>query len=258
MHRKKLFFSLILLIGTTICFVPAFAENQNNAGLDALKKGEYKKAEQALSKLLSLNSRRDKQRSDLVNQLATAYDAQATALKLKGQFKEAETLFKKSLSLREKELGKNSPDIKYSIQNLSSMYSALNRLDKVGELINRYQSNVDGKFFQEKVTMEEKILGPDSLMVAESLNDLAMNLDMNGKYTEALPLYQRALKIGKSKLGPNHPFVAATLKSIAMNYSNQNNNAQYESFIKQSQDVLARAKAQYPEIFKKQKEPNLQ
>ncbi|MBT9136741.1 MAG: Photosystem I assembly protein Ycf3 [Firmicutes bacterium] len=42
-----------------------------------------------------------------------------------------------------------------------------------------------------------------------------------GKYDEALPLYQRALAISERILGPDHPNVAGSLNNLAMLYSEQ-------------------------------------
>ena len=39
-----------------------------------------------------------------------------------------------------------------------------------------------------------------------------------GQYVQAEPLYQRSLKIRESKLGPDHPDVAASLNNLAILY----------------------------------------
>ncbi|MFM6063005.1 MAG: tetratricopeptide repeat protein, partial [Microcystis panniformis] len=51
----------------------------------------------------------------------------------------------------------------------------------------------------------EKQLGAEHPDVAQSLNNLALLYYYQGKYTEAEPLYQKAIAICSEKLGENHP-----------------------------------------------------
>jgi hypothetical protein len=55
------------------------------------------------------------------------------------------------------------------------------------------------------LAINEKALGPDHPAVAISLNNLAWLLQLKGNYTEAEPLYLRAMAIDDKVLGPNHP-----------------------------------------------------
>jgi len=63
--------------------------------------------------------------------------------------------------------------------------------------------------------MDEKALGPEHPNVANLLNNLALLYDEQGKYAEAEPLYQRALKIDEKALGPEHPTVALYAGNLA-------------------------------------------
>ncbi len=63
--------------------------------------------------------------------------------------------------------------------------------------------------------IKEKVLGPDHPRVATSLNNLAALYQAQGRYTEAEPLYKRALAIRKKVLGPEHPTVAQALENYA-------------------------------------------
>ncbi len=51
--------------------------------------------------------------------------------------------------------------------------------------------------------------------MATSLNNLAVLYQAQGKYTEAEPLYKRALAITEKALGPEHPTMATTLENYA-------------------------------------------
>src|SRR4030095_7472540 len=58
------------------------------------------------------------------------------------------------------------------------------------------------------LAIREKALGTEHLLVAQSLNDLAVLYRSQGDYVRAEPLYQRALGIREKALGAEHPHVA--------------------------------------------------
>jgi len=62
--------------------------------------------------------------------------------------------------------------------------------------------------------MRERILGPDAFPLAFTLRELANLYADQSRYTEAEPLYQRALKI-QELINPDHPQVAITLTVYA-------------------------------------------
>jgi|CZKR01.1.fsa_nt_gi tetratricopeptide (TPR) repeat protein len=51
--------------------------------------------------------------------------------------------------------------------------------------------------------------------VAKDLNNLAKHYDDQGRYSEAEPLYKRALTIEEKALGPDHPAVAQVTENLA-------------------------------------------
>ena len=52
------------------------------------------------------------------------------------------------------------------------------------------------------MAIDEKALGPDHPNVAIDLNNLGVLYDAQGKYSEAEPLFKRALAIDEKALGP--------------------------------------------------------
>jgi CHAT domain-containing protein len=76
--------------------------------------------------------------------------------------------------------------------------------------------------------IRQRVLGPEHLYVAQSLNNLAhIHLD-KGAYAKAEPLFIRALGIRERALGPEHPDVAETLNRLAILYLNQGGYAKGE------------------------------
>ena len=65
---------------------------------------------------------------------------------------------------------------------------------------------------------EAENFGEQDPRLATSLGSLAELYGAQGKYTEAEPLYQRALAIAEKALGPEQPTVAAGVGSLAELY----------------------------------------
>ncbi|NES00462.1 MAG: tetratricopeptide repeat protein, partial [Symploca sp. SIO1B1] len=59
----------------------------------------------------------------------------------------------------------------------------------------------------------------DGLAEAEKLNQQAFQLYQVGKYSEAIPLAEKALAIRQRILGEEHPDVATSLNNLAELYS---------------------------------------
>ncbi len=78
-----------------------------------------------------------------------------------------------------------------------------------------------------------------------SLNNLAWLYRLQGKYAEAEPLYQRALGIYETALGPEHPYVATGLNNLAGLYHTQGKYAEAEPLYQRS--LAIREKALGPE-----------
>ena len=66
-----------------------------------------------------------------------------------------------------------------------------------------------------------KVLGEDHPDTAKSYNNLAVNLNAQGKYGAAEPLYQKALAIWLKVLGEDHPYTAASYNNLAVNLNAQ-------------------------------------
>ena len=55
-----------------------------------------------------------------------------------------------------------------------------------------------------------KTFGPEHLLAADTQNNIAIVFQQQGKYPEALEMYEKALKTRAAVLGPEHPLVADT------------------------------------------------
>ena len=66
-----------------------------------------------------------------------------------------------------------------------------------------------------------EVLGEEHPHTATSCNNLAMNLNEQGKYADAAPLLQKALDIRKRLLGEDHPDTATSYNDVAYNLDDQ-------------------------------------
>jgi tetratricopeptide (TPR) repeat protein len=60
-----------------------------------------------------------------------------------------------------------------------------------------------------------------SLEQANQLNQQVIELSQAGRYSEAIPLAERALSITEQVLGPDHPSTASSLNNLAWLYQSQ-------------------------------------
>jgi len=73
------------------------------------------------------------------------------------------------------------------------------------------------------------------------LNDAGLYLHERGRYTDAEPLYERAVAIREKTLGAEHPDVANSLNNMAALYSKQGQYAKAEPLFERALAILERA-----------------
>ena len=144
----------------------------------------------------------DPQFASSLTRLATLYYSQ-------GKYNEAESLYLRSLVIREKQLGENHLAVAISLNNLAELYRNQGKYDEAEPLYLR------------SLSIYEKELGENHPHVATSLNNLAELYRNQGKYNEAEPLHLRSLSITEKQLGENHPHVATSLNNLANLYLDQ-------------------------------------
>jgi tetratricopeptide (TPR) repeat protein len=144
----------------------------------------------------------------------------------RGQYADAESLFKRSLTLDENTFGPDHPYVATGLNNLADLYRSQGKYTEAEPL------------FKRSLTVYENALGPDHPDVATSLNNLAVLYDLQGKYTEAEPLHKRSLVIRDKALGPDHPAMAQNLHNLACHYRNQGKYTEAEPLYNRSLTIL--------------------
>ena len=120
----------------------------------------------------------------------------------RAQFQQARDLAERALSIGEKHLGPDHPDVAYSLNNLGAV---------LAELSNFSEAQMAG---ERALAIREKHLGPDHPDVAESLNNLGVILRELGDLPAARAAFERALAIREARLRPDAPLLAASLNNL--------------------------------------------
>uniref|UniRef100_A0A8D3DBL6 Nephronophthisis 3 n=1 Tax=Scophthalmus maximus TaxID=52904 RepID=A0A8D3DBL6_SCOMX len=125
----------------------------------------------------------------------------------------------RSLEMRQRVLGPDHPDCAQSLNNLAALHTERRECETAEDM------------YERALDIRKKALSPDHPSLAYTLKHLAIcfpcsfcvaKLIVNclcpcqKKHSDALPLYERALKVYEDSLGRSHPRVGETLKNLAL------------------------------------------
>lgn len=82
-------------------------------------------------------------------------------------------------------------------------------------------------------------MGPEHPDVASALNGLAELYRLEKRYSEAEPLYQRALSIREKSLGHDHPDVAQSLEGLSALYRQSSRLDEAEALDQRAETIRA-------------------
>ena len=122
----------------------------------------------------------------------------------KGDYDNAEPLFRRALVITEQALGTDHPDMSTRLNNLASL------LQDQGDY------DVAEPLYRRALAIAEQALGPDHPDTGTSLSNLAVLLHEKGDYAAAENLCRRALAIAEQALGPDHPETGTSLNNLAL------------------------------------------
>ncbi len=188
------------------------------------------------------------------------------------QLSKAESFFEQALTMKEKIQG---PETFWVVANLaefanfhslcgnfSEAESILNHAFRVGKNIWNGEETLSltilmkslatlyrqqGRYaeaetlFQKALVIQQKLLGFEHPVMADSLNGLARVYLRQKRYTEAEPLFQRAITIQKRHLGNEHPDVATNLQNLANLYQKQERFDEARILLEQAKPILEKA-----------------
>ena len=143
---------------------------------------------------------------------------------------DAEPLFARALSMREKLLGAEDPLVATTLGHLGMFYIyAQARYDDAEPLLKR------------ALAIREKAFGTNHRETATSILYLAKLSHERGRYTDADQLYGRALAAFEASIGSQHPEVARTLLNLATVHAQQGRLAEAESHLRRAMSIYEAA-----------------
>jgi CHAT domain-containing protein/Tfp pilus assembly protein PilF len=159
---------------------------------------------------------------------------------------ESQALIERAITILERELGPDHPEVITSLVKFSALYQkagdyakakeiseqALSKADKTfrpnhiemagimhthGVLLHKTHDYVRAReFLKQALEIQEKELGPKHLDVAATLSDIGMLLEDTGELEEAKSILERAFEIREKALGPDHELVAKSLQNLGI------------------------------------------
>ena len=125
-----------------------------------------------------------------------------------GKYKEAEQVYLRLVSLREKMLGKVHLDTARSYNDIGEVYYYHGIYHKAIE------------YLQKALDIREKAQGMEHPDTAMSYNNIGLTYHDLGEYTKAIEYLQKALDIREKVLGKEHPNTATSYNNIGLTYDN--------------------------------------
>ncbi len=199
-------------------------ETSMSAAKDSFQKGNYARAENLLNAALV----ETKNFKETDPRLIITYGNLALLYQNQKKFSQAETFYRRVLSLRQRTLPDNDPHIAMDLNNLATVISAQGKYAVAEEQLH------------EALTINEHAYGKEHPAVATNLNNLASIYHLEGKYPQAEAYYLRALAIQKKALGENHGEVALTRNNLSALYRARGDAAKAELLLKQAATIEAK------------------
>ncbi|HEY9870685.1 MAG TPA: tetratricopeptide repeat protein, partial [Candidatus Obscuribacterales bacterium] len=152
-----------------------------------------------------------------------------------GRYAEAEPLYRRALAIAETALGPNDPSLVATINNLADLYRAQGKYSQAEPLYKRALALAEKAAVgaptppsREERPLHAQDKPVSELELATYLNDLADFYRAQRKYSEAEPLYWKALALSEKALGRGHPTLAVTLNNLGDLYRTQGRRAEAE------------------------------
>ncbi|MEE9210668.1 MAG: tetratricopeptide repeat protein, partial [Kiloniellales bacterium] len=123
-------------------------------------------------------------------------------LRMVADFAGARAAFERALTIAEKALGPDHPDVAAVINNLGNV------LQDHGDLVGARTA------YERALAIDESTFGPDHPEVATGVNNLRSVLHDQGDLAGARAAFERALAIDEVAFGPDHPKVAIRINNL--------------------------------------------
>jgi tetratricopeptide (TPR) repeat protein len=182
-----------------------------------IKLGQFNKAEELYGILLKQTTNKGEKRH-LFSQLGRIKHNQ-------GKYAEAIGFHKKSISIKQKILSPNHPDLATSYACHGSVY------DNMGE----YSKALS--YYEKALEIKQKTHPANHPNLATSYSHIGLVYDNMGKYSKALSYYEKALEIRQKTLPANHPSLATSYNNIGLLYDKMGEYSQALSYYEKALEI---------------------
>lgn len=150
--------------------------------------------------------------------VAGTLNTMAILARRQGRYDVAETLYLRSLSIREQVFGPRHQMVSGSLNNLGLLYYYNGRLEEAETMLRR------------SLDIKEEVLAPNHPYIALGYNNLGNVMADRGDFEEAERFYSRGLEIREEVSGEMHPDTAAAVNNLGLLYLEWNRLDEAERF----------------------------
>ena len=188
--------------------------------------GKYAQAQPLFEKALEIRRRL---LTDDHPDTAASYNNLAMNLNAQGKYALAQPLFEKALEIRRRLLTDDHPDTATSYNNVAI------QPQRPGEVRPGPAAVREGAGDPPPTAHRRTTPTPPN-----SYNNVAYNLNAQGKYAQAQPLYEKALEIRRRLLTDDHPDTANSYNNVAANLNAQGKYAQAQPLYEKALEIHRR------------------
>ncbi|CAF1307243.1 unnamed protein product [Adineta steineri] len=193
------------------------SEGWSRLGLVLRQMGQFEQAEDIYQVLLD-QTNIDEDKIPIYHQLGLIKNDQ-------GKHQEALTLYEKLLTIRQKTLPPNHPDLAGSYNNIGIVHAEMGNYPKA--LLS----------YEKALEIRQRTLPPNHPHMADSYNNIGLvhyNMD---NYPEALSSHEKALEIQQQSLPPNHPHLASSYNNIGLVHYDMGNDPKALSYYEKALEI---------------------
>jgi tetratricopeptide (TPR) repeat protein len=141
-----------------------------------------------------------------------------------GEYKEALTLYEKSLAIRKQLLPPDHLDLGKTYNCIGVVYFEMGEYSKALS------------YYEKALAVRQQSLPPTHPDLASSYNNIGLVYNNIGEYSKALSFYEKALAIRQQSLPPNHPELASSYMNIGNVYADM---GEYSKALSSHEKALA-------------------
>ncbi|KAI1439358.1 hypothetical protein F5Y02DRAFT_424100 [Annulohypoxylon stygium] len=145
-----------------------------------------------------------------------------------GKYNEAEQMYRQTLELTERVLGRENPSTLDSMNNLAVVLGNQGKYEEAEQM------------HRQTLELRERVLGRENPSTFDSMNNLALVLDSQGKYEEAEQIHRQTLELREQVLGRENPSTLDSMNNLANVLNSQGKYEEAEQMHRQTLELKER------------------